>query len=79
MIIDLKHQGYEAEYGIYEEPKFFGTKDDETFQAVMKSFFYQLAYGNLKRNKNFSEYINNRFNKNPPPMERDCIYIRIDY
>lgn len=44
--------------------EFFGTKDDETFLAVMKSFFYQLAYGNLKRNKNFSEYINNRFNKN---------------
>lgn len=44
--------------------EYFGTKGDEKFQAVMKSFFYQLAYGNTKHNKNFSEYINNRFNKN---------------
>lgn len=44
--------------------EYFGVKDDEKFQAVMKSFFYQLAYANCKKNKNFSEYINNRFNKN---------------
>ncbi len=43
--------------------EFLCSKDEKPVQSVIKSFFYQLAYGNSKKNKNFSEYVNNRFNK----------------
>ena len=43
--------------------EFLSSKEEEPFQSVIKSFFYQLAYGNSSDNKNFSEYVNNRFNK----------------
>lgn len=43
--------------------EFLCSKDEKPIQSVIKSFFYQLAYGNSKKNKNFSEYVNNRFNK----------------
>ena len=36
----------------------------KNLNSVLKSFFYQLAYGNLEKNQNFSNYINYRFNKN---------------
>ena len=38
--------------------------DSKNINAVLKSFFYQLAYANAKKNHNFSNYINYRFNKN---------------
>ena len=43
--------------------EFLYSKEEDSFQSVIKSFFYQLAYGNSSDNKNFSEYVNNRFNK----------------
>lgn len=36
----------------------------KTYNSVFKSFLYQLSYGNSKKNRNFSDYINFRFNKN---------------
>lgn len=35
-----------------------------SFSSLMKTFFYQLAYANNMRNRNFADYVNSRFNKN---------------
>lgn len=43
-------------------------KEDNERNPLIKSFLYQLAYANNKKNTNFAKYINARFNKNNGKM-----------
>ena len=62
--INLWDQLKKVTYEKYEVENKEIEKEDVENQSLMKSFLYQLAFANKKRNASFARYINARFNKN---------------